>query len=199
MADNKEKETKQEEKKDNKKPKREFLLNKNVSAESVEPIIKGILEVNEYDREQKEKDENYVPKPIRLVVDSYGGDIYSGNALVAIIDSSETPVWGYCYGKAMSMGFMIYNACHKRFAHMLACLMYHDAGSVTRGFVEEMQMDIDQVRKLIRHGDTLLLANTKLTRERLDEVKKTRTNWYMFADEAMQYGVVHEIIKSTRK
>src|SRR5205085_12491300 len=135
---------------------------------------------------------------IKLIVDSYGGDIYSGNTLVALIDSSVTPVHTYCYGKAMSMGFMIYNAGHKRFAHMLATFMYHDAGSVTRGLVEEMQMDIDQIRRLVKHGDTLLLANTKLTRERLDEVKKTRTNWYMFTDEAVQYGIVHEIIKSTR-
>src|SRR5437868_3684521 len=152
MSENKE--TKKEEpKKDFKK--REFLLNKNISAESVEPIIKGILEMNEYDDEQQEKDPLFVRKPIKLIVDSFGGDIYSGNALVGVIDSSKTPVHGYCYGKAMSMGFMIFAICHYRYAHQIATLMYHDGGTIARGTTEEIQLDVDQLRRLVEHGDEL--------------------------------------------
>jgi ATP-dependent Clp protease protease subunit len=187
-----------EKREEEKKIKREFLLNKDISAVSVEPVIKGILEINAYDAEQEEKDSSYVRKPIKLIIDSYGGSIYCGNALISVIDSSETPIHGYCYGKAMSMGFMIFSACHYRYAHPLATLMYHDGGTTMRGMTEEIQLDIDQLRRLIKHGDRFLLANTGLTESKLEEVKRLRINWYMFAEEAMQYGIVDEIIQSKR-
>lgn len=177
---------------------REFLLNKNITAESLDAIIKGILEINRHDEKQEEKDSDYVRKPIKLVVDSFGGDMYSGNALIGVIDTSETPIHGYCYGKVMSQGFMIYASCHYRYAHPIATFMYHDGGTTVKGMTEEMQLDIDQLRRLTAHGDRFLLETTNLTKEKLDEVKKGRYNWYLFAEEALEYGIVDELIPSKR-
>lgn len=179
--------------------KREFILNKNVTAESVQPIIEGINEINRFDAEQEAKDSSYVRKPIKLIVDSYGGSIYCGNALVNTIDTSETPVHGYCLGKAMSMGFAIFVACHKRFAHKNASLMYHDAGTAEKGTLEEIQIGIDQVKKVVKIMDAMIVEYTNIPKTKLDRVKKSRKNWYMFATEAFELGVVDELIKSTRE
>lgn len=193
---NKETEAKSNVAEDNKN--REFLLNKVITAESVDAVIKGILEINRYDEKQEAEKEDYVRKPIKLIVDSFGGDMYSGNALIGVIDTSVTPVHGYCYGKAMSQAFMIYASCHYRYAHPIATFMYHDGGSTFKGMTEEIQLDVDQLRKLTAHGDKFLLETTKLTKAKLDKVKKLRVNWYMFADEALEHGVVDEILPSKR-
>lgn len=177
---------------------REFLLNKHISAENVEKIIKGILEINRYDDKQQEKDSTYERKPIKLIIDSFGGSIHCGNALAGIIDTSETPVHGYCYGKAMSQGFMIFAICHYRYAHPIATFMYHDGGSTYKGLTEQIQLDIDELRRLVAIGDKFLVRDTKLTMEKLEEVKKLRLNWYMDAEEALKWGIVDELLESKR-
>jgi ATP-dependent Clp protease protease subunit len=111
---NKETEAKNKIAEDNKN--REFLLNKNVSSDSVEAIVKGIFEINRYDDKQEEIDSAYVRRPIKITVDSFGGSIYCGLLLVNAIENSDTPIHGYCYSKAMSMGFITFVVCHKRFA-----------------------------------------------------------------------------------
>lgn len=197
-TENKEKEDIKNDIKKEDKKKREFLLNKEISAESVESIILGILEVNKFDEEKEKDDSNYKREPIKLIVDSYGGSIYCGNTLISIIDTSKTPVHTYCYGKAMSQGLMIYASGHKRFAHPLACFMYHDGGSVYKGTTEEIQLSVEQLRKLTKMCDKYLVETTNLTQEKLDEVKNARLNWYFFAEEALEYGVVDELLNSTR-
>lgn len=177
---------------------REFLINKNITAENVEAIIKGILEINRYDEKQEEKNSNYIRKPIKVIVDSYGGHIYCGTALIGIIDSSETPVHTYCYGKAMSMGFAIFASGHKRFAHRLATFMYHDAGSAYGGTTEQIRQDIAQLQNWVDHMEEYILSLTNLPRRKLEEVRRMKQDWFMFAEEAMSYGLVDELIESKR-
>ena len=196
MAENTTNENKSKVAEDNKN--REFLLNKHISADNVEKIIKGILEINRYDDKERKKDHTYIRKPIKLIIDSFGGSIHCGNALAGIIDTSETPVHGYCYGKAMSQAFMIFAICHKRFAHPIATFMYHDGGSTFRGLTEQIQLDIDELRRLVAIGDEFLVRDTKLTKEKLEKIKKSRLNWYMDAKEALEWGIVDEILESKR-
>lgn len=178
--------------------KREFILNKQVTAESVQPIIEGINEVNRFDDEQEANDPTYVRKPIKLIVDTYGGSIYDGNTLINTIDTSKTPVHGYCYGKAMSMGFAIFVVCHERYAHKRASLMYHDGGTSEKGTLGEIQIAIDQIKKMVKANDEMIVEYTKIPKSKLDRVKRERKNWYMFATDALELGVVDGLIESTR-
>lgn len=179
--------------------KREFILNKTVSAESVQPIIVGINEINAHDNEQQEKDPNYVRKPIKLIIDSFGGSIYCGFALANTVDTSETPVHTYCLGKAMSMGFLIFVVGHKRFAHPNATLMYHDAGTSLGDTVEGIQQSLNQTKKIVRAGDNMITNYTNIKQTKLDRIKREKKNWYMFATEGFELGVVDELLVSTRK
>lgn len=177
---------------------REFLLNKNVSAETVENIAKGIFEINRYDDKQELENKDYVRRPIKVIVDSFGGSIYCGMLLVNAIENSDTPVHTYCYGKAMSMGFMIFMVGHKRFASPNATLMYHDAGVALGGTMEEIQQSVDQINKVVKRMDGMVTAYTNIPQTKLDKIKKLKQNWYIFGDDAVELGLVDELLESKR-
>jgi ATP-dependent Clp protease, protease subunit len=177
---------------------REFLLNKNVSADSVEKIARGILEINRYDEKQEKENPNHVREPIHVIVDSFGGSIYCGQLLANAIENSDTPIHTYCYSKAMSMGFYIFVLGHRRFASPNATLMYHDAGTTLGDTIEGIQQSIDQTKRIVRRMDGLITAYTNIPQTKLDKVKKMKQNWYIFGDDAVELGIVDELLESKR-
>jgi ATP-dependent Clp protease protease subunit len=195
--------TKEEEKVEKEKrqavSKREFFLNDGVSAGSVKDIITGILEVNRYDAERERRDSDYQRQPIRLIVNTYGGSVYDGFGLVAVIDTSETPVHTYLYGKAMSMGLIIFASGHRRFAHPLGTLMYHQISVGAQDKIEGIEQVIAQSHKLNEAYDNYLLAVSNIPKKKLDQAKKQKQELYMFALEAIEYGLVDEILPSRRQ
>jgi ATP-dependent Clp protease, protease subunit len=91
---------------------RSIILSNDIDNESVEEVIQFILDANEYDDEQDSVSKDFERKPIKLVVNSFGGVIYDGFALIGVIKTSRTPIHTYCYGYAMSMGLPIFAAGH---------------------------------------------------------------------------------------
>lgn len=179
--------------------KREFFLRGRVDDSTMKAIFEGILEINEYDAEQEEKDPSYVRKPIKLYVETYGGNPYEGFSVVGAIEASETPVHTYCYGRAMSMGFLIFAVGHKRFAPRTAWFMYHDAGTSLAGKLQEIDEGLVQLRRVTKMYDEILLDYTNLKKAKLDSVKKAKKNWYLTANEALEHGLVDEILPTKRK
>ncbi|MDS7057098.1 ATP-dependent Clp protease proteolytic subunit [Klebsiella pneumoniae] len=184
--------------KNNSTPKRDFILNENVTESSVKDIMTGILAVNKHDAKKLKEDSNYKPEPITLVVGSYGGAVYDGFGLVGVIDSSETPVHTYCYSKAMSMGFIIFASGHKRFAHPLATFMYHEVSNVLGGSTTEIKKGTQQMDVLMATYDSYILAHTNVPKHLMDEAKKCKENWYIPATEALHYNLVDELLVSKR-
>jgi ATP-dependent Clp protease, protease subunit len=196
MSDNKKDSKETKPKKDEEK--RYYLLNKNISADNVESIVQGIYKTNTYDNQRQEEDPDYIPKPIKIVVDSYGGSIYDGFALVNSIDISETPIHTYCLGKAMSMGFLIFAVGHKRFAHPNATLMYHDGGTTLADTLEGINQSLAQTKKMVKAGDKIITSVSNIKQTKLDRVKREKKNWYIFGSEAFELGLVDELLVSTR-
>lgn len=178
--------------------KRDFILNENVTESSVKDIVTGILAVNRHDDKKQKEDPNYVREPIHLVVSSYGGSAYDGFGLTAVIDSSETPVYTYCYSKAMSAGLVIFSAGHKRFAHPLARFMYHEVATGLHGKLTSLKDDLVEIQNLQDTYDGYLLATSNLPKHIMEEKNKIHSDWYLSAQEAFNYGLVDELITSKR-
>lgn len=177
-------------------PKRDFMLNKDVTASSLETIILGIHEANKYDDEKSAEKVNFVRKPIKIIIDSYGGECYSGMALVNTIDTSKTPVHTYCYGKAMSMGLTLFAAGHKRFAHRLATFMQHQLTGGGRAKLVDLADSLDEKMKLQEMLDDFLVERTEIEKETIMKFRETKTDWYFNGQEAFEYGVVDELLES---
>jgi ATP-dependent Clp protease, protease subunit len=174
--------------------KRDFILDGKVGEETIRKISENIIALNRYDEEQKENDESYVAKPINVILNTYGGSLYDANMLIGIIGTSQTPIHTYCHGKAMSAGFYIFSAGHKRFATPLATFMYHDGSVGLHNTVEGLKHDVNHMANLRDRYDAFILSRTNIPKQLMDESKRVKEDLYLFAEEAHKYGLVDELL-----
>jgi ATP-dependent Clp protease protease subunit len=161
-----------------------------ITQENVNDIISLIYEINEEDIKKTQVE------PIKLIINSFGGEVYSGLALIDVIDNSRTPIFTICYGTAMSMGLIVYVAGHERYASKNATFMYHEAAYPIEGKVKHHMQELKEVERIDKICDEYLLSKTKLTQETLDNIKITQSEWYFNVDDAVKYGIVDEKLES---
>ena len=167
---------------------RKLYLNSGIDLCTVEDIVKHIIRYNVEDKDIPVEER----KPIKLYITSNGGDVYAGFELIDVIENSKTPVYTINLGYQFSMGFLLGLSGHKRFASKHSKFLWHDGTSGTlnstakvRDEMEFQNRNEDRIRQFI-------LDHTKINPELYDS--KLRVEWYMFADEAKELGVVDYII-----
>lgn len=173
---------------------RQLYLFSKVDEKNISEIVKQIIEINLYDDEQEEEKKEFERIPIELHISSYGGYVYCGFSLVDAILSSRTPVHTICSGKAMSMGLAILLAGHKRFGHRHSTFMYHQLSAWVWGDLTNIKRDVKECERLEKIYDELVLSKTNILKERLDEVKEKRMDWFISAEEAKKLGIIDEIL-----
>jgi ATP-dependent Clp protease, protease subunit len=177
---------------------RNLYLAKQVDQASINEISKAIIDINESDETLKKiysvYDLEYHPKPIKLYIDSYGGYVYQCLGLLGIMEKSAVPVHTIVTGCAMSCGFLISIAGHKRFGYTGSTYLYHQVSSVAWGPVKEMEENVIETKRLQKIIEKHTLRYTKITRETLDKVYKRKIDWFIDSKEAIKLGIIDEII-----
>lgn len=132
-------------------------------------------------------------KPIKIYIDSNGGSLLDTFTVIDSIKMSKTPVWTIVIGTAYSGGFFISICGHRRFAYPHSSFLYHEGSTSTGGtanqFENYSQFYKIQLKQLEKHT----LDNTKISSEMYNE--KRRDDWWMTATDAIEYGVIDEIIE----
>jgi ATP-dependent Clp protease protease subunit len=171
-----------------------IVISSTINKDSAKTVIEEILRINKEDDEKDKKEKDYKREPIELVVNSYGGSVYDGFGIVAVIEKSKTPVHTYVYGYAMSMGLLIAAAGHKRFGSSMATFMYHQISNLSWGKLEDIKQDLDESLRLEVIYDNSLLSKTLMRKVEIDEIKKMKKDWFISADEALKLKLIDEII-----
>jgi ATP-dependent Clp protease protease subunit len=159
-----------------------------IDNDSVNDIIEVIYAINEEDIKKT------MAEPIKLIINSFGGELYSGLALIDVIDSSRTPIYTVCHGSAMSMALVVFAAGHKRFASKYATFMYHEASYPAEGKVMHHKQELKEVSRTDKICDEYFLSKTKFTAKQLKDIRDKRSEWYFDVKVAQKYGLVDEII-----
>ena len=177
---------------------RNLYFTSQVNQESIAAVSKAILEINASDRFLAKQyavyDQEYIPKPIKLYIDSYGGYVYQCFGLLGIMDNSKTPIHTIVTGAAMSCGFMMAIHGHKRFAYKHATLMYHQVSSHAWGKLKDMEEDIQETTRLQEMIENMTVRRTKLSPAKLKDCFDRKRDWFMAADEALKNGCIDAII-----
>ena len=168
---------------------RTIVLSGEIDESSVKDAIQTISFINEIDNGKDEVE------PIKLIINSLGGNILDGFALIGVIENSFVPVYTYGYGSIMSMALPILVAGDKRFGHPLATFMYHEClDSVPYDKMSIIKENIEETDRLMDMYDDYLTSRTTLTQKQLNKVKNKKTDWYFGSDEALSYNIINEVI-----
>jgi ATP-dependent Clp protease protease subunit len=155
---------------------------------SINDTIQLIYEINDEDIKKT------AVEPIKLIINSPGGEVYNGFALIDVIDNSLTPVHTICHGHAMSMALIVYAAGHHRIASKYSTFMYHESNYGLEGKVSIHKQEIREVNRTEKMCDDYLISRTKFTAKQLNTAKKTHGEWYFDVNVAQKYGLVNEIL-----
>lgn len=165
---------------------RKILLSDEIKAETVKGIIETIMNIN-YDDDLKEEDyKGWERKPIQLFINSFGGNVYDGLALVDVIKQSKTPVHTISIGSSMSMGFWIYLAGHKRYVGEHATLMFHDVSHCPWDKLEGIKQELNEGLRLQKIICNEITSTSLVKQETLDDYITRKAEWYIPADEAIK-------------
>ena len=134
---------------------------------------------------------------IPVVIDSYGGEVYSLMSMISSIRNSEIPVATIVEGKAMSCGVILFSCGHEglRFVTPEATLMIHDVSSGAFGKNEEIQASAKETARLNKMIYTILADNCKKPRDYFTkEVKRRgRADWFVTPNKAKKMGLADHI------
>lgn len=135
-------------------------------------------------------------KDITLYINSPGGSVSDGLAIYDTMNFIKPDVSTVCIGQAASMGAFLLSggAKGKRFVLPNAEVMIHQPLGGMQGQASDMQIAMDHMN---RTKERLTKYLAEHTGKDYDTIWKDtdRDNW-LSADEAVEYGLVDQIIKS---
>ena len=136
-------------------------------------------------------------KVIPVVIDSYGGQVYSLMSMIAAIKASELPVATIVEGKAMSCGAVLlsFGEDGMRFADPDATIMIHDVSSGGYGKIEELKADVKEAERLDEKIFTMMARNCGKKDDYFKKkvFNKKHADWFMEAAEAKRHGLVNHL------
>ena len=135
-------------------------------------------------------------KEISFYINSPGGSITDGMAIVDTMNYIKCPVSTICIGLAASMGSVLLASGEKgkRFATPNSEILIHQpliSGGLS-GQTTEIKIHADHMVKTREKLNKLLSERTGQSLEQIE--KDTERDHYMTAEEALKYGLIDEII-----
>jgi ATP-dependent Clp protease protease subunit len=166
-----------------------------------EPII---IVVNEFNEEAATEfstamslAQNTGQKVVPVVIDSYGGQVYSLMSMISSIKSSTIPVATIVQGKAMSCGAILssFGSDGLRFMDKDATMMIHDVSGYAFGKVEELKADARESERLNKKVYKMMARNCEKPDEYFSNLihDKGHADWFLDAEEAKEHNIINQI------
>lgn len=138
-------------------------------------------------------------KDIHLYINSPGGIVSSGLAIYDTTQYVKPNIATYCIGQAASMGALLLAAGTKgkRFALPHSRIMLHQPIGGFYGQATDVEI---HAKEILRMKDTLNRILAEHTGQPLEKIQAdTERDFFMSGEEAKEYGIVDEVIRSIKK
>lgn len=135
-------------------------------------------------------------KDIKLYINSPGGSVYDGLAIIDTMNYIEPDVQAIGIGLQASMGAMLLSSGTKgkRFALPNSRIMIHQPSyGSPQSKVTDQEIELKEGLYLKKQLIEMLAKNTGQDAKKVEK-DMDRDNW-MSAEEALKYGIIDEIIK----
>ena len=162
---------------------RQILLSGEVNKALAEKIVRQLL-VMEADSDE----------PIRIFIDSPGGDVDAGYAIFDMIRFVKAPVYCIGMGLVASAGALILLAADKsrRIGLPNSHYLIHQPLSGIKGVATDIEIHAQELEKTKAKINDLIAQETG---KPLDQVAKdTDRDYWLSAEEALEYGLVSKVV-----
>ncbi|MCX6968605.1 MAG: ATP-dependent Clp protease proteolytic subunit [Verrucomicrobia bacterium] len=138
-------------------------------------------------------------KDISIYINSPGGSVTAGLAIYDTMQFITCDVNTYCMGMAASMGAVLLCAGTKgkRFALQNSDIMIHQVSGGAQGQASDVERQVEFMFKLKKRLNGILSLHTGKSIEQVN--KDADRDYYMTAEEAKEYGLVDEVVKSRKE
>lgn len=164
---------------------RTILLSGQVNKELAERVVRQMLLL-----EAKSSD------PIKVMIDSPGGDVDAGYAIFDMARFIRPDVWMIGMGLVASAGALILLASPKerRVAFPNSHFLIHQPLSGLRGVATDIEIHARELEKTRDRLNKLIADETGQPLERV--VKDTDRDYWMGAEDAVAYGLVSRVVRT---
>ena len=138
-------------------------------------------------------------KDIHFYINSPGGSVTAGLAIYDTIQWMSCDVNTYCIGQAASMGAVLLCAGTKgkRYALPNANIMIHQILGGAEGQATDVEIRVKYMLRLKKRLNSIIAHHTGQEYEAVE--KACDRDNYMTADEAKEFGLVDEVVKSRKE
>lgn len=138
-------------------------------------------------------------KDMHIYINSPGGSVTAGLAIYDTMQFVTCDVNTYCMGMAASMGAVLLCAGTKgkRFALPNSDIMIHQVSGGAQGQASDVERQVEFMFKLKRRLEAIIAHHTGKPVEQVH--KDADRDYYMSAEEAKEYGLVDEVVKSRKE
>jgi len=134
---------------------------------------------------------------VPVIIDSYGGQVYSLMSMISDIKHSKIPVATIVQGKAMSCGAILFSfgTQGKRFMDEDATLMIHDVSSMAWGKVEEVKVGAEETDRLNQKIYHMMAENCGQDEDYFLDIvhEKGHADWFLDAKECKKHKLANHL------
>ena len=133
-------------------------------------------------------------KEISMYINSPGGSVTAGLAILDTMRTVKCPVATYCVGQAASMGAILLSAGEKGKRHALpnARIMIHQPWGGAQGKASDIEITAKEILRLKEILNGILADASGKTVEEV--TKDTDRDHFMSAEEAKKWGIVDKVL-----
>ena len=157
--------------------------------ETILEVSKLIMYFNKLDKDVPVEER----KPIKLLLYSYGGDGQACFSLLDIIALSQTPIYTYNMGVAMSAGLLILLAGHKRYCLKNSTALAHSGSGGTCGSYEQTEAQMKDYKRFVETMRNYIIERTNIDTKTFNKYKSKE--WYLYSEDQIKYGIVDKIVE----
>jgi ATP-dependent Clp protease, protease subunit len=164
------------------------MVNGTVNQEMAERVMAQVLVL---DAESKEE-------PIRVVITSPGGHVDSGYAIHDVLKFVDAPIFTLGAGWVASIAVPIFLGGDpgKRFSLPNTRFLLHQPSGGAGGQAADIRIEAQEILKIRKRINELLATETGQPYEKVS--KDSDRNFWMNAEEAVEYGLVNKIVTDSK-
>ena len=163
-----------------------IFLGEEINSVSANLVVAQLLHLESQDAE----------KDISLYINSPGGEVYSGLAILDTMNFIKPQVSTICVGMAASMAAVLLSAGAKgkRFCLPHSKVMIHQPSGGAQGQQTEIEIVAEEIKKTRRELNQILSDASGQPIEKV--LADTERDNYLSAAEALDYGLIDRIVTS---